>query len=65
MAGLAYVILFGLGSIAGMTALSAVIAIPLCYTAKTLTWANHALQGSVGAVTVVLGAVIVNATVVS
>ena len=62
--GLAYVMLFGLGSVSGMAALSAVIAIPLCYTARTLTWANHALQGAVGAVTVVLGAVIVNATVV-
>ena len=56
--------LFGLGSVSGMAALSTVIAIPLCYTARALTWANHALQGAVGAVTVVLGAVIINATVV-
>ena len=42
--GLAFMLLFGLGSIAGMAVFSAVIAVPLSLTAKTLTWASRALQ---------------------
>lgn len=53
--GVGYVVIFGLGSIAGMAALSAVIALPLGYTAKTLTWANRALQSGIGFATAVLG----------
>jgi ABC-type nickel/cobalt efflux system permease component RcnA len=55
LTGVGYVILFGLGSIAGMAALSAVIAVPLGYTARTLTWVNRALQGGIGAATALLG----------
>ncbi len=57
--GLAYIALFGVGSIAGMAALSAVIAIPLGYSARALTWANRGLQGAVGAATVILGCIVV------
>ncbi len=53
--GVGYVVIFGLGSIAGMAALSAVIALPLGYTAKTLTWANRSLQSGIGFATAVLG----------
>ena len=56
--GLLYVLLFGLGSLAGMTALSALIAIPLVWTARALTTVNRLLQGAVGAATVALGAVV-------
>lgn len=42
--GLMFMALFGLGSVLGMVALSAVIAVPLTLTAKTLTWANRSLQ---------------------
>src|SRR3954467_15705872 len=46
-AGLGYVTLFGLGSMVGMGALSAVIAVPLAVSAQWLTWANSGLQGAV------------------
>jgi ABC-type nickel/cobalt efflux system permease component RcnA len=61
-AGLAYVALFGIGSMAGMGALSAVIAVPLAVSARWLTWANHGLQGAVGVVTVAIGATTIHAT---
>ncbi len=53
--GLAYIFLFGLGSIAGMALLSMVIAIPLSYTAHRLTWVNRTLQAGIGSVTMLLG----------
>lgn len=54
-AGIAYVLIFGLGSIVGMMALSAVIALPLSATARRLTWANHALQVAVGLASIIIG----------
>ncbi len=53
--GLIYVTIFGVGSILGMAALSAVIAVPFAYSAKYLSWANGALQLTVGSATVILG----------
>jgi len=53
--GLAYVALFGLGSMIGMGALSVVIAVPLVVSARWLTWANRGLQGMVGAITIAVG----------
>jgi hypothetical protein len=53
--GLAYVAVFGVGSVAGMAALSAVIAVPLAWSARALTWANRTLQGAVGLATVAVG----------
>jgi hypothetical protein len=53
--GLAYVALFGIGSMIGMGALSTVIAVPLAVSARWLTWANSGLQGAVGIVTVAIG----------
>ena len=52
---LAYIALFGLGSICGMVVLSALIAIPLAYTAKGLTLGHWALKGVIGCATVGLG----------
>jgi cytochrome c biogenesis protein CcdA len=57
VAGLGYVALFGLGSMIGMAALSAVIAVPLAVSARFLSVANRALQGAVGAVTIAIGLV--------
>jgi hypothetical protein len=51
----AYVLLFGIGSMLGMGALSAVIAVPLAVSARWLIWANRGLQGAVGAVTIAVG----------
>lgn len=54
--GFGYVAVFGLGSIIGMAALSAVIAVPLALSAKFLTWANRTIQGATGVATLGLGA---------
>jgi hypothetical protein len=53
--GLAYVALFGTGSMIGMGALSVAIAVPLAISARWLTLANRALQGAVGLVTIAIG----------
>jgi high-affinity nickel permease len=53
--GLGYVALFGIGSMFGMGALSAVIAVPLALSARWLTWANSGLQGAVGVITIAIG----------
>jgi hypothetical protein len=63
MVGLGYVALFGIGSMVGMGALSAVIAVPLAVSARWLTWANRGLQGAVGVVTIGIGVMTVIATV--
>ena len=61
--GLGYVALFGIGSMIGMAALSTVIAVPLVFSARSLTWANRALQGAVGLATVAIGIVTVVETI--
>jgi cytochrome c biogenesis protein CcdA len=64
-AGMFYVLLFGLGSMLGMGALSAVIAVPLAISARWLTWANRGLQGTVGAVTIGVGMMTIYSIVLS
>jgi high-affinity nickel permease len=54
-AGLFYVLLFGIGSMIGMGALSCVIAVPFAISARWLTYANRALQGAVGLFTIAIG----------
>jgi hypothetical protein len=54
--GVAYVMLFGLGSMIGMGALSSIIAVPLMASARLLTGMNHSLQAAVGLLTVGIGA---------
>ena len=63
LAGLGYVALFGIGSMVGMGALSAVIAVPLVVSARWLTWANSGLQGAVGVVTTAIGVTTIVGTV--
>lgn len=53
--GFGYVVLFGVGSILGMAALSAIIAVPLALSAKFLTWANRSVQAATGLATIALG----------
>jgi hypothetical protein len=60
--GLLYVLLFGIGSMLGMGALSTVIAVPLVISARWLTWANRALQGVVAIVTIAIGSITIYAT---
>jgi hypothetical protein len=54
-----YVVLFGLGSIVGMTILSVVIAAPLAATARWLSIGNWLLRGGVGMTTAGLGLAVV------
>jgi len=53
--GIAYIALFGIGSMIGMAALSTVIAVPIALSARWLMLANRGLQGAVGIVTVAIG----------
>ncbi len=53
--GLGYVAVFGLGSIAGMALLSAVIAVPLRYSARAATWVRNGLHATIGAMTIGIG----------
>jgi cytochrome c biogenesis protein CcdA len=53
--GMLYVALFAIGSMLGMGALSAAIAVPLAISARWLTWANRAIQSGVGIVTIAVG----------
>lgn len=63
--GVLYILLFGIGSMIGMGALSAVIALPLAASARFLTWANRALQAVVGIVAISIGAMTIHATLLS
>lgn len=54
-AGLLYIAVFGVGSIFGMAVLSAVIAVPLRYTATSMTWAYSGLSAVMGLFSVGLG----------
>jgi hypothetical protein len=60
--GLVFMLLFGLGSIAGMALFSAVITVPLALTASTLTWASRSLQLVAGLVAVGIGLSIIAGT---
>ncbi len=57
--GFVYIAIFGLGSILGMAALSAAIAVPLRLTSRRLTRAYDGLSAAVGLATLVLGCYIV------
>ncbi|MDB5547544.1 MAG: urease accessory protein [Tardiphaga sp.] len=54
--GVFYILLFGVGSMLGMGALSTVIAVPIAASARWLTWANRGLQVAVGLITISIGA---------
>jgi len=53
--GLAYIGLFGAGSIIGMGMLTAVIVVPLKFAATSMTWAYGTLTGILGAFSVGIG----------
>ena len=63
LSGIAYIAMFGIGSIIGMVILSALIAVPLSYSARMITWANRGLQGLVGCATVAFGGVMIFRTI--
>ena len=53
---LAYLALFGIGSMIGMAALSIIIAVPLQRLRGSLSWAHNVLGAIIGLVTIGLGA---------
>lgn len=53
--GLAYIAVFGAGSIVGMAVLSAVISVPLRLSANNLTRFHNVVEAAVGAVTIGVG----------
>jgi len=55
--GFVYVMIFGVGSMLGMAALSALIAVPIAMSARFLTWANRGIQVTTGLATIALGIV--------
>jgi len=56
---LSYIVIFGIGSIFGMTLLSIVIAIPLHYSITKINWLYNALHISVAIITLSVGTLIV------
>jgi sulfite exporter TauE/SafE len=54
--GLAYILVFGLGSMVGMAALSAALSVPLALSARFISMANNGLQAVIGVCTTCLGA---------
>ncbi|MGP9810308.1 urease accessory protein [Rhodopseudomonas sp. NSM] len=63
--GLLYVALFGVGSMVGMGALSAAIAVPLVMSARGLTAVNRGLQIAVGVLTIAIGLHTIQSTLLS
>lgn len=57
--GMIYIALFGIGSVAGMAALSYIISIPLRASALGMTWMHNGLQLLIGSATVILGVSVV------
>ena len=57
LAGLAYILVFGIGSMVGMGALSAALSVPLVLSARFIAAANNGLQAVIGLGTACLGAV--------
>ena len=58
--GFAYIVLFGIGSIAGMALLSVAIAIPLRLSAaRSLAWLHNGIMVAVGSFSCLLGALMV------
>jgi ABC-type nickel/cobalt efflux system permease component RcnA len=60
--GFAYIAVFGLGSVIGMTALAVVINLPLRWSARSLTWAHNGLTAVLGIFTLGLGMLILHQT---
>ena len=54
--GVAYIAVFGVGSIAGMAVLAAIIALPLQGTSRALTGWTNGLEAAIGAGTLLVGA---------
>ena len=65
LSGMLYVLLFGIGSMLGMGALSSIIAVPLAISARGLTRANRGVQFCVGVITIAIGAITIHTTLLA
>jgi ABC-type nickel/cobalt efflux system permease component RcnA len=63
--GLAYIAVFGFGSIIGMTLLALVISLPLRWSSRSLTWAHNGMTLVLGLVTVTIGGLLLQQTAAS
>ncbi|MGB5670601.1 MAG: hypothetical protein WBM71_08595, partial [Sedimenticolaceae bacterium] len=61
--GLAYIAIFGVGSVVGMTVLAIVISLPLRWSASSLTWAHNGLTAVLGVFTFALGILLLEQTI--
>jgi ABC-type nickel/cobalt efflux system permease component RcnA len=59
LTGMGFLLLFGIGSVIGMGAMSVFIAVPLTLTAQSLTLANRCLQASAGAFSLLIGVTVI------
>ncbi len=57
--GMTYILLFGIGSIAGMGLLSLIIAVPLKRSESAMNRTYHSLKGAIGLATVIVGLTII------
>lgn len=55
LAGLAYILIFGVGSVGGMLALSSIIGLPFILTAQRFTLLNRWIQIAAGAASIAFG----------
>ncbi len=53
--GMLYILMFGIGSMLGMSLLSAVISIPIQASAKRRVWTSRSLQSLIGGLTICVG----------
>lgn len=60
--GLLYILLFGIGSIVGMTVLAVAISLPLRWSAGNLQWTYRSLIALLGVITIGLGALLMHQT---
>lgn len=60
--GLAYIAIFGAGSVIGMATLAVIISLPLRWSARSLTWAHNGLTAILGIFTLTLGIVLLHQT---
>ncbi len=61
--GLLYLVMFGIGSLLGMSAMAVVISLPLQWSARRLTWTHNSLTAMMGLFTIGLGILLLHQTI--
>jgi ABC-type nickel/cobalt efflux system permease component RcnA len=60
MTGLVFLLLFGVGSVIGMAAMSVFLAVPLTLTAQSLTVTNRCLQAGAATFSLIIGTMVIS-----